>query len=193
MALFCDKISDMQETEKKFLGWSLGAFGLVLALLWLPGLVSNGVKGVKTWWQERKPAEEEVINEPAEPSPLTGIIMDGEDAGREVDMSGALLIVDLQEGTGREAKVGDTIRAHYVGTLMDGTVFDSSRDRGEPFEFTLGAGQVIKGWDDGIVGMKEGGQRRLTIPPEMAYGDQAVGKIPANSTLNFEVELVEIL
>lgn len=103
-----------------------------------------------------------------------------------------LKIEDTQPGTGAEVKSGDTISIHYKGTLTDGTVFDSSYDRGEPFETQIGVGQVIEGWDKGVVGMKVGGKRKLTIPPTMGYGAQAAGKIPPNSTLIFEVELLEI-
>jgi len=99
----------------------------------------------------------------------------------------------LKEGAGIEAKDGDTVSAHYTGTLENGVKFDSSVDRGTPFSFKLGAGQVIKGWDLGILGMKVGEKRKLTIPPELAYGSNAVGgMIPANSTLIFEVELMGI-
>lgn len=103
-----------------------------------------------------------------------------------------LKIEDSVIGTGAEAKAGDTVTVHYVGTLMDGTVFDASKPRGnQGFTFTLGAGQVIKGWDVGVAGMKVGGKRKLTIPSDMAYGNQAVGGvIPANSDLIFEVELL---
>src|SRR5262245_36560109 len=94
---------------------------------------------------------------------------------------------DLKVGTGDEAQAGDKVQVHYVGTLKDGTKFDSSIDRKEPFEFPLGAGKVIKGWDEGVQGMKVGGKRKLIIPPELGYGDKAVGKIPANSELTFEV------
>lgn len=103
-----------------------------------------------------------------------------------------LIIQDTVVGTGAEAKTGDTVAVQYVGTLTDGTKFDSSIDRGEPFSFTLGAGQVIPGWDQGIVGMKEGGTRMLLIAPELAYGAQAVGPIPANSALQFEVQLIKV-
>ncbi len=105
----------------------------------------------------------------------------------------ALKYVDLVEGSGREARKGDTIDVHYVGTLTNGAEFDSSRKRNEPFSITLGAGEVIKGWDEGIPGMKEGGKRKLIIPPELGYGPRAMGdKIPANSTLVFEVELLKV-
>jgi FKBP-type peptidyl-prolyl cis-trans isomerase len=100
---------------------------------------------------------------------------------------------DLVVGKGATAASGDTVRVHYVGKLTDGTEFDASRKRGdEGFEFPLGAGRVIKGWDQGVVGMKEGGKRKLTIPPELAYGERAMGKIPANSTLVFEVEMLKV-
>lgn len=103
-----------------------------------------------------------------------------------------LTIEDIKVGTGREVKSGDTVVINYKGTLTDGTTFDSSYDRGEPFTTQIGVGQVIKGWDLGVVGMKIGGKRKLTIPPSLAYGDQAVGPIPPNSTLIFQVELIDI-
>lgn len=104
-----------------------------------------------------------------------------------------LKIEDLVVGTGVEAVAGKLISVHYTGTLTNGTKFDSSKDRGEPFEFTLGAGQVIQGWDKGFAGMKVGGKRKLIIPSEMGYGAQgAGGVIPPNATLIFEVELLGV-
>lgn len=100
-----------------------------------------------------------------------------------------LLVHDLVVGTGTEAVAGDTVTVDYVGTLQNGTKFDSSVDRGTPFTFTLGAGQVIKGWDQGVVGMKIGGVRLLVIPPDLGYGASAVSTIPANSVLVFEIKL----
>lgn len=100
---------------------------------------------------------------------------------------------DLKEGTGPEAKAGDTVEVHYTGTLTTGEKFDSSVDRGEPFTFRLGAGEVIKGWDVGVAGMKEGGRRKLTIPSVMGYGSRgSPPKIPPNATLLFEVELLKV-
>jgi len=98
----------------------------------------------------------------------------------------------LVPGSGKTAEIGNMAVVHYTGTLLDGAKFDSSLDRGQPFSFTLGSGQVIQGWEQGILGMRVGEKRKLTIPPELGYGSQAVGPIPANSTLVFEVELLEI-
>jgi FKBP-type peptidyl-prolyl cis-trans isomerase FkpA len=104
-----------------------------------------------------------------------------------------LKIEDTKVGTGKVAESGKTVSVHYSGYLTDGKKFDSSLDRGQPFKFTLGGGQVIKGWDQGIVGMKVGGKRKLTIPPSMGYGERgAGGVIPPNATLIFDVELLDV-
>jgi FKBP-type peptidyl-prolyl cis-trans isomerase len=104
-----------------------------------------------------------------------------------------LKYVDLKEGTGDEAKSGQTVEVHYTGWLKDGTKFDSSKDRGKPFKFPLGAGRVIKGWDEGVAGMKVGGKRKLIIPPELGYGKRgAGGVIPPDAELTFEVELLGV-
>ncbi len=103
-----------------------------------------------------------------------------------------LLVQDTITGTGSEAVPGKIVTVNYVGTLKDGTKFDSSIDRGVPFEFTLGDGQVIEGWERGFVGMKVGGKRLLIIPPELAYGNRQIGPIPPNSTLVFTVDLLGV-
>jgi FKBP-type peptidyl-prolyl cis-trans isomerase len=104
-----------------------------------------------------------------------------------------LQIEDLKAGTGDEAKSGKRVTVHYVGTLTNGSKFDSSRDRNQGFSFELGAGKVIKGWDQGVAGMKVGGLRKLTIPPELGYGARGFPPvIPPNSTLVFEVELLSV-
>lgn len=101
---------------------------------------------------------------------------------------------DDAPGTGSEAKKGDRVQVHYTGTLTDGRKFDSSRDRGKPFEFHLGIGQVIRGWDEGVQGMKEGGRRTLVIPADLGYGQRGAGNvIPPGATLVFDVELIRVL
>jgi FKBP-type peptidyl-prolyl cis-trans isomerase FkpA len=105
----------------------------------------------------------------------------------------ALQIDDVKVGTGPEATPGKTVTVHYVGTLTNGSKFDSSRDRGQGFTFPLGAGRVIQGWDKGVAGMRVGGVRKLTIPPEMGYGARGFPPvIPPNATLVFEVELLDV-
>jgi FKBP-type peptidyl-prolyl cis-trans isomerase len=104
-----------------------------------------------------------------------------------------LKITDTKPGTGREASKGALVKVHYEGFLENGSKFDSSLDRGKAFQFVLGAGKVIKGWDQGVLGMKEGGKRTLHIPAHLAYGPRAVGSIPPNSNLIFHVELIESL
>jgi FKBP-type peptidyl-prolyl cis-trans isomerase len=104
-----------------------------------------------------------------------------------------LVCEDLVTGEGKEAVTGKTIVVHYTGWLTNGSKFDSSKDRNDPFSFRLGVGQVIRGWDEGFSGMKVGGKRKLTIPPEMGYGARgAGGVIPPNATLIFEVELLDV-
>jgi len=108
-----------------------------------------------------------------------------------VTTQSGLKYLDMVEGSGATPQTGQTVTVHYTGTLENGTKFDSSRDRGTPFQFRLGAGQVIKGWDEGIASMKVGGRRQLVIPPELGYGPRGIGPIPPNSTLIFDVELLK--
>ncbi|HTJ97337.1 MAG TPA: FKBP-type peptidyl-prolyl cis-trans isomerase [Rhodocyclaceae bacterium] len=112
----------------------------------------------------------------------------------EITTASGLIIDDVIVGTGAEATAGQTVSVHYTGWLTDGTKFDSSKDRNDPFEFHLGGRQVIAGWDEGVQGMKVGGTRKLTIPANLGYGARgAGGVIPPNATLVFEVELLDLL
>ena len=111
--------------------------------------------------------------------------------GEQVTTASGLKYEDVEAGTGATARSGQKAKVHYTGWLTSGQKFDSSHDRNDPFEFTLGAGQVIKGWDEGVAGMRIGGKRRLTIPSNLAYGSRgAGGVIPPNAELIFEVELL---
>jgi FKBP-type peptidyl-prolyl cis-trans isomerase len=118
----------------------------------------------------------------------------GVDLDALTETASGLRYQDLVVGDGAAAQVGDTVVVHYTGWLADGTKFDSSVDRGEPFTFHLGAGQVIAGWDEGVQGIRVGGKRKLVIPPELGYGDRGAGGgvIPGGATLVFDVELLEI-
>jgi FKBP-type peptidyl-prolyl cis-trans isomerase FkpA len=125
--------------------------------------------------------------------PLVGIFSWEIRMSEKISDSG-LKYEDLVEGEGALAEPGQRVSVHYTGWLEDGTKFDSSVDRNEPFQFALGRGMVIRGWDEGVAGMKVGGRRRLVIPPHLGYGAQgAGGVIPPNATLVFEVELLDIL
>jgi len=114
-------------------------------------------------------------------------------AADTVKLPDGLQYEDLKIGTGAAPKKGDIVTVHYVGTLTNGTKFDSSRDRGKPFTFTIGTGEVIKGWDEGVMTMHVGGRRKLIIPPSLGYGAAgAGGVIPPNATLLFDVELLDV-
>ena len=113
-------------------------------------------------------------------------------AGAEVTTPSGLKYTDLVVGNGPSPRVGQTAVVHYTGTLTDGTKFDSSLDRGQPYSFPLGTGSVITGWDEGVATMKVGGKRRLVVPPALGYGERPRPKIPANSTLLFDVELLDV-
>jgi hypothetical protein len=114
------------------------------------------------------------------------------ESNTEVVTPSGLKYTDINVGSGSTPKRGDRVTVHYTGTLENGTKFDSSLDRSQPFEFVLGVGQVIKGWDEGLSSMKVGGKRKLIIPPDLGYGSTSSGKIPANSTLYFDVELLSV-
>ena len=143
--------------------------------------------------QSSEGSMEELISTP---TPVPADAMDEQTqqtAGEVMTLEGGLKVQDLKVGEGQEAKAGDTIAVHYTGWLTDGTKFDSSLDRGQPFAFALGQGMVIQGWDMGVQGMRIGGKRRLEIPPQLGYGERGAGDIiPPGATLIFEVELLAI-
>ena len=121
------------------------------------------------------------------------VVRRGGNAGTEVTTASGLKYVDIAEGSGPTPRAGQMLSVHYTGTLQDGTKFDSSRDRGKPYEFRLGAGTVIKGWDEGLQTMKVGGKRKLTVPPSLGYGPRGnPPNIPGNATLIFDLELMGI-
>lgn len=123
----------------------------------------------------------------------TTLAQDEKKEEKVITTKSGLKYVDQKEGTGAEAKAGNVAEVHYTGWLKDGKKFDSSLDRGQTFKFKLGAGQVIKGWDEGVQGMKVGGKRKLIIPSELGYGARgAGGVIPPNAELTFEVELISV-
>lgn len=131
-----------------------------------------------------------------------GMVMVGEEGGSmESAIQGSvatdgtvrdLIVDDVEIGSGPEVNEGDSVTVHYVGTLPSGEEFDNSRKRGQPFTFTVGDGAVIDGWEQGVVGMREGGKRVLVIPPTLAYGDQGVGPIPGGATLVFAIEVLSV-
>jgi len=126
--------------------------------------------------------------EPEKPSLETALFNSFSAKGELV----SLVVDDVRVGTGAEVKKGDLLTVQYIGTTQDGVKFDSSYDRGEPFFFTIGSGQVIQGWEQGLIGMRVGGQRILVIPSDMGYGNRQVGPIPPNTPLVFAVELLSI-
>ncbi len=127
--------------------------------------------------------------EEQDPRQLAGAIVESFEG---MDTQQKVVVDDVKIGGGAEATIDKTVTVHYAGRLENGQEFDNSKKRGEPFVFTLGAGQVIAGWEEGILGMKEGGERTLVIPPQFGYGTQAIGPIPPNSTLLFSVELISV-
>ena len=127
-----------------------------------------------------------------EAAPAPPATSSGATEGQERTLPGGLKVIDLKVGSGPMADTGQSVSVHYTGWLPDGTKFDSSLDRGEPLAFVLGTGRVIKGWEEGLVGMRVGGKRKLTIPPDLAYGADGKGPIPPGATLIFEVELMDV-
>ena len=167
--------------------------GLALAALALAALaLASCHQKTATSGSNATPA---ALTPPATSPPTPGAPMSGTKtaAGEEITTASGLKYQDLVLGDGAVAETNHRVSVHYTGWLTDGTKFDSSLDRGRPFDFQLGAGQVIRGWDEGVTGMRVHGKRRLTIPPDLGYGPQgAGGVIPPNATLVFEVELLDV-
>jgi FKBP-type peptidyl-prolyl cis-trans isomerase FkpA len=163
---------------------------LVLALLAATGFWGCSMRAGRSSQESASPDTRSAVR-PSQPS-------DSQDStpassSNSEGKAGGLTISDEAVGAGPAAKNGDRVTVHYTGWLLDGTKFDSSKDKNEPFSFTLGAGNVIPGWDQGVAGMKVGGKRKLIIPPELGYGARgAGGVIPPNATLKFEVQLLKI-
>ena len=149
---------------------------------------------ITVWFVVQKTKEaNEVIETPTPTAVPTSSPAPEDSAGKPTKYDNGLVVQDVVVGSGKTAESGDTLNAHYVGALENGTVFDNSYDRGQPLQFVLGSGQLIQGWELGLVGMKEGGKRRLVIPPELGYGARGAGQaIPPNATLLFEIELVSV-
>lgn len=166
--------------NKPYLVWSIFALVVIFAL----GYFVNSLS-------KTKPSSKMVVPTPTVSATITSkpIV----DESKKEETMQEFKIEDIKVGTGLEAVAGKRVTVNYKGTLTDGTKFDSSYDRGTPFTFNLGAGEVIKGWDQGVVGMKIGGKRKLTIPSELGYGSRGAGAvIPPDATLIFEVELLEV-
>jgi peptidylprolyl isomerase len=170
----------------------------VVPLVIVLAVIFTGGMGIFFLSNQKDPTSEININ----PTPLpTNVIIStpmpqatsGANMNNVITTQDGLKIQEILVGSGQEVKNGDTVTVHYLGTLENGTKFDSSYDRSTPFTTQIGVGQVIKGWDEGIVGMKVGGKRKLIIPPDLGYGQQGAGdSIPPNSTLVFEVELLGV-
>lgn len=162
--------------SKPYMAWTIFALIVIFGLGYFVNSMGDGDKGksVKTT-----------------PSPTVSVNISATPKKEEIMQE--LKSEDIKVGTGIEAVAGKRVTVNYKGTLTDGTKFDSSYDRGTPFSFNLGAGEVIKGWDQGVVGMKIGGKRKLTIPSSLGYGSRGAGAvIPPNATLVFEVELLGV-
>lgn len=170
---------------------ALGVVGSVAlmagALMVVRGDIDNGSKTVTP---SEQPAAVVVVNEEEENQTLAlAQALLNAASNKGVDK---LVVDDVKVGDGDEVEKGDIVSVHYIGQLQGGQQFDSSYDRGTPFQFTVGNGRVIQGWDEGLLGMKVGGQRILIIPSDLAYGDNGAGPIPGGATLVFAIELLEI-
>jgi peptidylprolyl isomerase len=172
--------------------WIIVASAAVLALVLL-GISLIGVNQGGSGTAASVPAQPQNPSVPTDLQPTVPVPPSNQQGNQQgvVTTQSGLKYVDEVVGTGPQPQKGQTVSVHYTGTLDNGTVFDSSVQRGQPFQFMLGAGQVIPGWDEGIASMRVGGKRKLIIPPQLAYGAQGQGPIPPNATLTFEVQLLD--
>ncbi len=162
---------------------------IIIALVLILFVIDGDDDGVDTTIVSASPTVQVSTPEPLpSPGPATPPAVDTEPTFTDTGLG----IIDIVEGTGQTPEAGQTLAVHYTGWLSDGTKFDSSLDRGSPFEFLIGEGRVIAGWDEGMATMKVGGKRRLIIPSELAYGEQGSASIPPDSELTFDIELLEI-
>lgn len=168
--------------DKKYLGVIIFLFSVAI----VGGIFI--VTTNKSQGPQNSPLPENSVSATIEPSGSP----EASGSAKTIIMENGLKIEDQVVGTGSEATSGKKVTVNYLGTLTNGTKFDSSFDRNQPFSFNLGAGEVIAGWDQGVAGMKVGGKRKLTIPPSLGYGSRDLGTIPPNSTLIFEVELLNV-
>ncbi|MEW5922548.1 MAG: FKBP-type peptidyl-prolyl cis-trans isomerase [Candidatus Zixiibacteriota bacterium] len=166
---------------------------LLMSALFIIGMVACAGEKTDTEANKETEVQKDTTTAPAKEAvpPATGY---AEVAGDTVTTASGLKYIDIKVGEGKTPASGQNIQVHYTGWLTDGKKFDSSVDRGQPFQFQIGVGRVIKGWDEGVMSMKEGGKRRLIIPPQLAYGERgAGGVIPPNATLVFDVELLKAM
>lgn len=174
--------------KTKYLKWQFATLLILIGLL----LAACG-PAANSQSAEQPESDSHTESDSGEPSDAEEEESSSAEASDAVTTASGLQYIEIEEGTGPQAQAGDFVRVHYTGTLEDGTEFDSSLTRGQPFPFTLGQGEVIAGWDEGIALMKEGGKAQLIIPPELGYGASGGGPIPPNATLIFDVELVEVI
>lgn len=175
----------LNKFEAVGIGGSIVAMALALYFLRLESVPGTPLEAVVT----EQPALVVVSDGEEENEKLLNVVANDVDERGNVR---SLIVDDVKQGTGAEVEDGDTVVVHYIGTLRNGQEFDNSNKKGQPFTFTVGKGQVIAGWDKGILGMREGGQRILVIPPSLGYGNNEVGGIPRNSTLVFAIELLDV-
>ncbi len=166
--------------------------GLVLAITGLVYLTMDNIEG-RDKKKNDNTFDPSLISTSGNSEAEQGDKKDGKPDEKIIKTKSGLQYIDVKVGTGKEAKAGTQVFVHYTGRLRNGKKFDSSLDRNEPFDFALGKGEVIKGWDEGVAGMKEGGKRKLIIPSDLGYGPRGAGKdIPPNAELHFDVELLKV-